>query len=235
MTTTTSRTSTTNVDLVDRLVAMDTCVVSDALDRLGVAGVVRGVACRSGAFRIAGRAVTVRLVPTAGAPPQPEGAPPRHLCTAAVAASGAGDIVVVSHPGGEMAGWGGLLSLAASRRGIEGTLIDGPCRDVDESRELSYPVFAASVTPITARSRIAEASWNESVTFAGVPVAPGDLVLADGSGIAFLPAAQAAEIVELAESLAAREAAMAASVRAGTPITEVMGASYESHPTGAAQ
>lgn len=222
-------------DLVARLAALDTPVVSDALDRLAVGSVVRGVACVSGHARVAGRAVTVRLVPAGDVPPPAPGAAPRHLCTSAVAAAGPGDVIVVSHPGGDMAGWGGVLSLAAHRNGIAGTLIDGPCRDVDESRELGYPVFAPSVTPITARGRIAEADWNQPVTFAGREVRPGDLVLADGSGIVILPAEHAEEIVQLAESLAARESAMAADVRAGVPITEVMGASYEAHAIGASR
>lgn len=221
-------------DLVSRLVLLDTPVVSDALDRLGVRGVVRGVPCQSGPARIAGRAVTVRLVPVEDAPTLPE-ASPRHLCTAAVASSGPGDVVVISHPGGEMAGWGGLLSLAAHRQGIAGTLLDGPCRDVDESRELGYPVFAPAVTPITARGRIAEAAWGEPITFGGIDVAAGDLILADGSGIVVLTAAMADEVVELAEVLARREAAMADRVRDGVPITEVMGATYENHAMGAAR
>lgn len=222
-------------DLVSRLGALDTPVVSDALDSLGVRGVVRGVPCQSGSARIAGRAVTVRLVPVEDAPKPAPGAAPRHLCTAAVASSGPGDVVVISHPGGEMAGWGGVLSLAAHRQGIAGTLLDGPCRDIDESRELGYPVFAPSVTPITARGRIAEAAWGESITFAGIDVALGDLVLADGSGIVVLPAVRAEEIVTLAESLAVRESAMAERVREGVPITEVMGATYENHTMGASR
>jgi regulator of RNase E activity RraA len=223
----------TTVDLVGRLAALDTCAVSDALDRLGLTGVVRDIPCQSGTFRIAGRAVPVTLVAASAAPQRREGEAPRHLCTAAVAASGPGDVVVVAHPGGEMAGWGGILSLAASFRGIAGTLVDGPCRDVDESRELGYPVYARAVTPITARGRISEAAWNETVAFGGVQVSPGDLVLADGSGIVFLPVARAQEIIAVGETLAAREAAMAERVRAGIPITEVMGASYENHAIGA--
>ncbi|MFF4835216.1 RraA family protein [Streptomyces sp. NPDC001315] len=227
--------SLTPTDLLSRLAALDTCAVSDALDRHGLTGAVPGVVCRTGQFKVVGRAVTVELAPAGRTAPAtgPDGRP-RHLCTAAVAASGPGDVLVVSHPGGVMAGWGGLLSLAASLQGIEATLLDGPCRDVDESRECGYPVFAPDVTPITARSRIVEASWGEPVTFAGVAVTPGDLVLADGSGITFVPAQQAHEVVATAEAMAAREAAMAADVRAGMPITEVMGASYEAHTAGAA-
>lgn len=206
-----------------RLQGLDTCALSDALDALGLTGALCSLRPLTGDHRISGRVVTVRLVPAdSGATPSS-----RHLCTAAVAASGSGDVVVVAHPGGPMAGWGGLLSRAASQRGIEGTIVDGGCRDIDESRELDYPLFGRGATPITARGRIVEAEWGGPVEIDGVTVRPGDLVLADGSGVVFVPADRAGDVLDKAHELADREAAMSAAVDRGDPITEVMGATYE--------
>ena len=213
--------------LVDQLRELDTPSVSDALDALGLSGAVPGLQALSVHRRIAGRAQTVQLAHAEDVPPDPPGTSKRHLCTAAVAASGKGDVIVVAHPGDRAAGWGGLLTRAAHLRGVEGTLVDGPARDVDESRELGYAVYARSATPVTARGRIAELAWNTPVEFGGVTVSPGDLVLADGSGVVFVPAGRAEEIVAKARSLAAREAAMARDLDAGHPVTEVMGRSYE--------
>jgi 4-hydroxy-4-methyl-2-oxoglutarate aldolase len=210
--------------LLDRLRSVDTCALSDALDRLGKPGAVAGIGPVTGTSAVAGRVVTVELAPARGAVTQ---TPPRHLATAAVAASGPGDVIVVSHPGGTMAGWGGLLSLAAAERGVEGTLVDGPCRDVDESRAIGYSMFAPGVTPITARGRLVEAQWGGPIQFAGVRVSLGDLVLADGSGIVFVPHEMAEAVLALAAELTARESAMAAAVRGGRPVTEVMGPAYE--------
>ena len=58
-------------------------------------------------------------------------------------------------------------------------------------------------------------------------VHPGDYVLADGSAVVFLAQKDAARIVDAAEQIAAREAAMAKALQSGKPITEVMGADYE--------
>lgn len=212
----------------DRLLRLDTCVLSDALDALSLPGAVPRIRSVSVPAKVAGSAVTVELVPADATPAARPDAGPRHLCTAAVAAAGPGDVIVVSHPGGtDAAGWGGLLTRAAVARGIEGTLTDGPCRDVDESTELTYPVYATGTTPVTARGRIAEGSWGGIVRFAGVCVRPGDLVLADGSGVVFLPRDRADEVLERAEAFAAREAAMAAAIADGVPVTEVMGRTYE--------
>lgn len=216
-----------NADLVARLRALDTPSVSDALDTLGIEGAVGGVTAQSVTKRVAGRAVTVRLVLANELPAAVPGAPKRHLCTAAVVASGPDDVIVISHPGGPMAGWGGLLTRSASLRGVEATIIDGPARDIDESRELGYPVYAPATTPITARGRIGELGWNEPITFAGVSVSPGDLVLADGSGVVFVPAEYAEDVIAKAEAMFAKEARMAADLEAGLPVTEVMGKTYE--------
>ena len=58
-------------------------------------------------------------------------------------------------------------------------------------------------------------------------VAPGDLVIADWTGVVFVPAGRAEEVLDAAEDIASREAAMAEAVRAGKKPSEVMGASYE--------
>ena len=208
-------------DFVARLAAIDTCAVSDALDRLGVKGAVTGLSPVSHGKRIAGAAVTVQLGPDTGQPAK------RHLCTAAVDASGPGKVIVISHGRTDVAGWGGILSMGAARNAVEGVLIDGACRDVDESREFGLTVYAKAAVPVTARGRIQELDWDVPVDFAGVEVTPGDLVLADASGVVFVPLARAEEIVALAEHIAAREKLMLADVRRGKPMSEVMGTNYE--------
>lgn len=208
--------------LIERLRKLDTCVVSDALDQLKLPGTVIGLHAVSVPRRIAGRAVTVQLTKANGQ------APSRHLCTAAVDASGPGDVIVVAHEGRvDVAGWGGILSLGATTREIEGVVVDGACRDIDESTELALPVYARATVPVTARGRIVEKSWKQPIKIDGVTVAPGDLVVADGSGVVFVAAGQAEAVVGVAEAFARREAAMAEAVRAGQPLAEVMNRSYE--------
>lgn len=210
-------------DLVPRLQELDTPAVSDALDRLELPGRVTGLPRLTTEKRIAGRVLTVKL-----GTGQALAGPPRHLCTAAVEAANAGDVLVIEQRSGiDAAGWGGILSNGAKVRGIAGVICDGPVRDIDESRDLDFPVFARYAIPTTARGRIVEEAFNESVTVGDVTVTPGDLVLADGSGICFLAAADAERILEVAEMVARREALMTEAVLAGKPISEVMGADYE--------
>jgi 4-hydroxy-4-methyl-2-oxoglutarate aldolase len=208
---------------VARLSKLDCCAVSDAMDKLQVKGVVSGLPQLSASRRIAGRAITVKLA-AGNAPPGPA----RHLCTAAIELGGPGHVIVVEQRTGIEAGsWGGILTLGAKLRGIEGVVADGPVRDIDEARGHDFPVFARSCTARTARGRIHEASTNQPVTIGHVVVHPGDYIVADGSAVICIAAADIDRVLEAAETIVAREAAMAKALHAGEPITQVMGANYE--------
>lgn len=209
---------------LDRLARLDTCVVSDALDRLGLRGTVHGIGRLWPCPRVAGRVITVALGPLEA----PTGGSAPHLGTRAIEAAGAEHAIVVANAGRvEMAGWGGLLSRAARRRGVRGVIVDGACRDVDEAEELGFPLYARAAVPTTARGRVLELATNVSVTIDGVTVTPGDLVVADGSGTVFVAAAAASEVLASAEQLAAREAELGARIDRGVPPTEVLGGDYE--------
>jgi 4-hydroxy-4-methyl-2-oxoglutarate aldolase len=62
---------------------------------------------------------------------------------------------------------------------------------------------------------------------AGVQVRPGDVVMADGSGVVVIPAADVGRVVQAAERIAGREATMAARLREGVPVSQVLGEQYE--------
>jgi regulator of RNase E activity RraA len=208
---------------VHRLRRLDCCAVSDALDKLGLGGVVSGVAQASGTRRIAGRVITMKL--GVGDPPP---GPVRHLGTTAIELGASDDVIVVEQRTGIEAGsWGGILSLAAKVRGIAGVIADGPVRDIDESRELGLPVFANRFTARTARGRIVEKGVNVPVEVFGVSVNAGDYVIADSSAVIFIEARNVVKVVEAAEAIAAKEALMAKAVLAGVPVHEVMGGNYE--------
>ncbi len=209
-------------DPVARLQNLDCCAVSDALDKLGLPGAVTGIQRLSTERRIAGRVLTVKLDRAEGR------SNTRHLCTAAIEAAQPGDIIVVEQRTGlDAASWGGNLSIGAKVRGVAGVIVEGPARDIDDSRRLDFTVFARSATARTARGRIVEVATNEPVRVGDVTVSPGDYVIADASGVAFIPAPEIARVLDTAEAILAREEAMAQAIRGGAPISQVMGANYE--------
>ena len=205
-----------------RLGRVDTCVVSDALDKLGFTGVVPGLVRLSTDSKISGPVVTVRLETANGRNAE------RHLCTAAIETAKPGEIIVVEHHSrSDCAGWGGILSRAAGIRKIAGVIVDGICRDIDESRELGFPVFARGVLPVTARGRVIETEFNTPVIIGSITVRPGDWVIADGNGVVFIAAENLQAVVEQAEKLVVREAGLIADIESGTPVSTVMSRTYE--------
>jgi regulator of RNase E activity RraA len=211
-------------DFVNRLNRLDTCAVSDAMDKLGLRGVVTGIHQYSTQRKIGGRVITVKLGiddhrPTAS----------KHLSTTAIELASPGDVIVVEQRTGvDAAAWGGNLSLGAKARGVAGAICEGPARDIDESRQHDFPVYARDHTCSTARGRLVEIATNEPITLGTVLVFPGDYVLADASAIVFIREADISRVLDTAEKIVEKEKLMAEAIRAGTPISKVMGADYES-------
>ncbi|MGU7784802.1 RraA family protein [Burkholderia sp. PU8-34] len=208
---------------VRRLRRLDCCAVSDALDKLDMPGVVSGLPQRSGTGRIAGRAVTVKLG-TGAVPP----GPPVHLGCTAIEQAGDENVIVVEQRSGIDAGcWGGLLSLAAKVRGVAGVVADGPVRDIDEAVACDLPVFCAATTARTARGRVVEKGTNVPVRIGDITVDAGDYVIADNSAVIVIRAADIERVLDVAETIVAKEAAMAKAILAGTPVGRVMDSNYE--------
>jgi regulator of RNase E activity RraA len=204
-------------DQIGRLEKLDTCALSDAMDHLNMKGAVIGIRPVWACPRIAGRVVTVKIAPAGLTRPE------HHLATPAVESSEPGDIIVIDNAGRtDVSCWGDILSNAAQVKGIRGVIIDGASRDVDGSRDIGFPVYARNGVPVTARGRIIQESYNVMIQCGGVQVRPGDLVIADGSGVVFIPQEKADEVLETAERITAREAEMVDAVRAGRSVVEVM-------------
>jgi regulator of RNase E activity RraA len=204
-----------------RLASHDTPTVSDALERTGRFGTITGLTRVTTSARVAGLAVPMQLGPAG-----PE-KPAFHLGARAVDASDDRSVIVVAGGSQSCGGWGGLLSRAAQLAGVRGVVLEGLLRDVDEAAELGFPVFARGGTPLTARGRQVEVASGTPVQIDGVVVRPGDLVLADGSGVVVVPADAADEVLDAADDIAARENRMVGRLQDGEPAAAVLDRSYE--------
>jgi regulator of RNase E activity RraA len=196
---------------------MDSTVVSDALDGLNLPAGLGGLRPAWGMPRFAGRARTVALEVDAGGPADP------HLATSVVADARPGDVLVMANGGRlDVSCWGGILSLGCVQQGVVGVVADGACRDVEEAQDLGLPVFARGVSPRTARGRLRQRATAVPVQVEDVTVTEGDLVIADPSGVVFVPAGRAEEVLASAEAIVRREAAISAAIRAGVRIDQAM-------------
>lgn len=192
---------------VERAAALDTATLSDALDRLGIAGQCHLVKPRDSAYRMAGRAYTLQYGP-ASTPPGTVGdyiddIPP-------------GTVLVLDNGGREdCTVWGDILTEIAHRRGIAGTVIDGICRDVSLALELGYPLFSRGNWMRTGKDRVQVESVGVPVNIGNARVNPGDILRGDADGVIVIPAEHEAAVLDAAEAIDVAERHIREAVRGG--------------------
>jgi regulator of RNase E activity RraA len=197
---------------VERAAKLDTTAISDAMDRLGIAGQCLNIKPLDPRFRMTGRAFTILYGP-AGTPPGTVGdyiedVPP-------------GGVVVLDNGGRENATvWGDILTWVANRRGVAGTVIDGACRDTHLARELGYPIYSRSYSMRTGKDRIQVEAMNGPVNIGDARVNPGDLLRGDADGVLVIPHAHEDAILAAAEAIDAVEQQIRAAVNDGLTLAE---------------
>ncbi|KAJ5771818.1 hypothetical protein N7520_002347 [Penicillium odoratum] len=203
--------------ILDRLSALDTNTVSDALDFLQLKGATYGLQPLWDCAKIVGRASTVKV----GI--KQDATPTAHLLTPVIDAIKTDDRILVISGGTEgVSCWGDILANASQVKHIRGTIIDGMSRDIDGSRDIGYPVYGRGVTMISARNRIVQLDAGCPLQVRGVTVNQDDYVIADRCGTVFVPADRIEEVVELGEQIDRRQELMVRDVRSGKPVSEVM-------------
>src|SRR5207302_8824913 len=193
-----------------------TGTTSDALDECDIAGVVPASLLKPSdpRARIVGQAITVlnRVVSERRKVSGLADIEAHNLAEP-------GDVLVVQGVP-NVSGMGGVSATVGKRQGEAGAIVDGAVRDIDHSRAIGYPIWSASVSPITGKWRIETMAVNDAVHIAGVEVRPGDLVIADECGVCFVPVARAAEVLAVAQRLAASEAQRLKKLADGIPLSE---------------
>jgi regulator of RNase E activity RraA len=196
--------------VAQRLAALDTSALSDALDRLGIDGQAVGVLPLDRRFALVGRAFTVRMLP--------RGLSGRSVGDYIDDVS-PGDVVVIDNGGRlDATVWGDILTTVAHRNGVAGTVIDGVCRDVGRSVELGYPIYSRSHTMRTGKDRVSAEAYGEPVQLAGVRVEAGDWVRGDADGVVVVPPVAVERVLAAAEEITAAEDRIRDAVAAGEPL-----------------
>jgi regulator of RNase E activity RraA len=117
-------------------------------------------------------------------------------------------LVYVLENGLEIAGMGNLMATTAKVRGLEGAVIDGAARDVEEVARIGFPIFSRAVSPATSVGRYVSVAKQVPVTCAGILVRPGDYIVGDSDGVVVVPQEAAQKVVELIAQYDAKESKM---------------------------
>lgn len=199
-------------NVVEQFLSIDTTCVSDAIDRIGIKCGLLGIKPIVQGKKICGPAYTVRYLPCG----EVKGSVGDFLDDVP-----SGYVVVIDNNGRtDCTVWGDLMSLAASMKKINGTVINGVCRDIPAIRELEYPVYSKGYYMVTGKDRVELESINKMISISGVQVNPGDLIFADDSGVIVIPIERAGEILSIAKEINEKEKMIEQEIRKGISLKE---------------
>lgn len=133
-----------------------------------------------------------------------------------------GDVIVIYNGGSSnVAPWGELATLSCINKGIAGVVIDGAVRDVDDIRDLKFPVFAKAVVPNAGEPK-GFGEINAEIRCAGQRVRRGDYIVGDDNGVVVVPRERAYELARRAVEVEKNEARIRDEIKKGSTLSRVM-------------
>ncbi len=200
-----------------------TSVISDIMDEMGITGVIGSSVLKPTIpeAAIVGPALTVRNIlqrehvyETARAQVNRMAEFEAHNLALP------GDVIVIDGVAG-VSNMGGISAQTGKRQGEAGAIVSGGIRDVGHSRRVGYPLWSTEMTPVTGKWRIETVEINGDIEIAGIRVSPGDIVVADETGVCFIPLARAGEVLAKAMKKSEFEAAKCDAIDSGTAVSDL--------------
>ena len=201
-----------NRELINSIKKMDTGSISDAMDKIGIACGLLDVHPVVKGNKICGEAFTVHYVP----------------CGSVKGNVGdfiddvkEGQVVVIDNGGRNYCTvWGDIMTFTAKNKGIEGTVIDGVCRDVNGIEDLGYGIYTKGTYMVTGKDRVTVDFINAPISISGVQICPGDIILGDDTGVLVIPKDYAEEVYEKAKHIEDIEQKIIMEVKNGSTLKE---------------
>ncbi len=195
-------------NLFEAFSRVSTCNISDAFHKQGV---MIGILPQSLQHRqrMVGRALTVQTTNGDWAKP-----------VEAIDHAREGDVIVVDVGGAPVAVWGELATCSAMVMGVRGIVIDGAVRDIDDIRDLKFPVFSRLVAPCAGEPK-GYGGIGIEVTVGGQRVRAGDWIVGDESGVIVIPKEVAVEVANRSLDVHERENRTREEILRGSTLSKV--------------
>ncbi|KUO69410.1 MAG: dimethylmenaquinone methyltransferase [Clostridia bacterium BRH_c25] len=200
--------------------------VSDILDSLGVRGAVATSHVKPviAGKQVVGQAVTIRSIPERKTTTQ--GYNDKDFIKMATRdiyyLAEEGDVLVTDFGGNlDVSNMGGQSCSVAKSCGLAGSVVNGAVRDVGTIKELDYPVWSCGTTALTGKFRMQAIEMNGPVTLKDILIMPGDLIVADDSGICAIPYELVETVYEKVKSVLNEEEKMRELIFKKKPLDEL--------------
>ncbi len=194
-------------EIVSLLRSVSSSNISDAMHRKGA---MRGIHPLIPGKKIVGKAITVQTFAGDWAKP-----------VEAIDLAGPGDVLVIYNGSNSIAPWGGLATLSCKIKGVEGVVVDGAVRDLQEIRPMDYPLFSSDVVP-NAGDPKGMGEINSEIVCGGQTVRPGDYIVGDDSGVVVIPKERAYEIARRAKEVEKTENRLFEEISRGKTLSQVV-------------
>ncbi len=216
--------------IVKALAGVTTATLTTILLKSGLRNVwVRGAfPLAPGTARVAGRAFTVRFIPSREDLATPASWSSPKSTRAAIEDMPAGCIAVVDANGCQDAGfWGDILCARMARRGVAALVSDGVVRDVTGVLSTGLAVWAAGVAAPPSVAGLTFVDWQQPIGCGGVAIFPGDMIVADQDGAVVIPAAMVADVTTQAVEQERLEGWIMSEIDRGVPLPGLYPANAE--------
>jgi len=194
-------------NLLAAFMKVSTANISDAMHRTGELRGLKPVwVGKPGELKFAGPAVTVRTYNGDWSAP-----------VQAIDHASPGDVIIIDACQGEIAIWGELATNSCRSKGVAGVVIDGAVRDIDDIRNMKFPLFARHFTP-TAGEPKGFGEINAPIEISGRRIEPGDWIIGDESGVVVVPKKMAMEMANRAIDVNEKENRIREEIQRGSTL-----------------
>jgi len=193
-------------ELIEALKKVSSSNVSDAMHR---GGAMKGIHTVVPGLKMAGRALTIKTMNGDWA-----------KVVEAIDLAEEGEVLVVDTNSGDIAIWGELATWSAVMRKLGGVVIDGAVRDVDDLKEIRFPIFARYEVPDAGDPK----GFGEigcEVVCGGLKVNRGDYIIGDDSGVVVIPQEEAQEIINRSIDVKEKENRIREEIKRGSTLSKV--------------
>lgn len=205
----------TKIKQYQRLNALSTTEISDALDACSVEGALLNIKPLNSGIKLIGPAYTIEYSLYEQKPDGFKGAadyidsvPPD-------------SVIVIDNKGrSDCTTWGDILTQVALQKKIAGTLVHGAVRDVACIRAANYPLYCSASYMRSGKNRVYKSGESCQLIINEQVINPGDIIFADDDGALVIPQNLLDEVISKAENIKATEKKIIAAVKAGSSLAK---------------